>query len=117
MLKSKDPRIYDSKTNFFASKKTDENDDDADVDADDGKKKKKAKKEKPMTIADLERKVMLEKGGKFEEMDEFKPSTRSEQKNKNTFAPFFSNDLSSLNGLCPKEPFLKVILNQKLSWT
>ena len=82
MLKSKDPRIYDSKTNFFASKKIDENDDDADVDADDddGKKKKKAKKEKPMTIADLERKVMLEKGGKFEEMDEFKPSTRSEQK-------------------------------------
>ena len=76
MLKSKDPRIYDSKTNFFSSKKDDENDAADDDDAD-GKKKKKSKKEKPMTIADLERKVMLEKGGKFEEMDEFKPSTRS----------------------------------------
>jgi len=29
-----------------------------------------------MTIGDLERKIILEKGGQYEEMDEFKPSTR-----------------------------------------
>ena len=39
-------------------------------------KKKKVKKEKPLTLGDLERKIMLEKGGQYEEMDDFKPSTR-----------------------------------------
>ena len=71
MLKSKDPRIYDGKTNFFAS--TSKEDNDADVEV-----KKKEKKEKPLTLGDLERKVMLEKGGHYEEMDEFKPVPRSD---------------------------------------
>ena len=71
MLKSKDPRIYDGKTNFFASASKDDNDDGVGVEV-----KKKAKKEKPLTLGDLERKVMLEKGGHYEEMDEFKPVPR-----------------------------------------
>jgi hypothetical protein len=29
-----------------------------------------------LTLGDLERKVMLEKGGHYEEMDEFKPTPR-----------------------------------------
>ncbi len=74
MLKSKDPRIYDNKTTFFASTKSVEN-----VDSD--SVKKKTKKDKPMTIGDLERQVMLEKGGKYEEMDEFKPTTRYDKTN------------------------------------
>lgn len=69
MLKSKNPQIYDGKTTFFAAKKDDDIEEEP---------KKKVKKEKALTIADLERKVMLEKGGKFEEMDEFRPSTRFE---------------------------------------
>jgi hypothetical protein len=72
MLKSKDPRIYDGKTTFFA---TGPKDDNGDVDVD-GVVKKKEKKEKPLTLGDLERKVMLEKGGHYEEMDEFKPTPR-----------------------------------------
>ncbi len=70
MLKSKDPRIYDGKTTFFA---TGSKDDNGDVD---GVVKKKEKKEKPLTLGDLERKVMLEKGGHYEEMDDFKPTPR-----------------------------------------
>ncbi len=70
MLKSKDPRIYDGKTTFFATTSKDDN---GDVD---GVGKKKEKKEKPLTLGDLERKVMLEKGGHYEEMDEFKPTPR-----------------------------------------
>jgi protein KRI1 len=70
MLKSKDPRIYDGKTTFFATTSKDDN---GDVD---GVGKKKEKKEKPLTLGDLERKVMLEKGGHYEEMDEFKQTPR-----------------------------------------
>jgi protein KRI1 len=47
-LKTKDPRIYDEKVVFFNENT--------------GRKGDKEKKEKKLTLADLERKVMLEKG-------------------------------------------------------
>lgn len=55
-LKSKDPKIYDGKTTFF---------EEAELTA-----KDKKVKEKPLYIGDMERKVMLEKGGEFDEIDD-----------------------------------------------
>ena len=55
-LKKKDPKIYDGKTEFFEehvdnkSKNTSEN------------------KAKPLTLGDMERKIILERGGAFEEI-------------------------------------------------
>ena len=55
-LKTKDPIIYDGKTSFFEENEV--------------KSKDKKSKEKPLYIGDLERKVILEKGGEFEEIDD-----------------------------------------------
>ena len=55
-LKTKDPKIYDGKTAFFESGEI--------------KGKIKIAKEKPLYLGDMERKVMLEKGGTFEEIDD-----------------------------------------------
>ena len=55
-LKTKDPIIYDGKTSFFEENEV--------------KSKDKKSKEKPLYIGDLERKVILEKGGEFDEIDD-----------------------------------------------
>ena len=55
-LKSKDPAIYDGKTTFFK--------------ASDPKTKISSEKTEKITIADMERKIILEKGGKFDEIEE-----------------------------------------------
>jgi len=55
-LKTKDPKIYDGKTAFFETGEM--------------KSKIKKAKEKPLYLGDLERKVMLEKGGTFDEIDD-----------------------------------------------
>ena len=58
-LKKKDPRIYDHETNFF-----------------DQKPKERTKptvaktKDKPLTLGDMERQVILEKGGNFDEIED-----------------------------------------------
>ena len=60
-LKNKDPKIYDGKTAFFKESK------------DDKSPKKSSKKDRdsgPMFLGDLERKVMTEKGGRFEELED-----------------------------------------------
>lgn len=57
-LKSKNPEIYDKNTKFFK-----------DIGSDDEVGNKKEKKKKAMTIKDYERKVILEKGGKYEDDD------------------------------------------------
>lgn len=56
-LKKKDPKLYDGKTEFFKESQSD-------------KSKARSAKEEKVTIGDIERKVMLEKGGKFEELDD-----------------------------------------------
>lgn len=62
-LKKKDPKIYDGQTEFFKGETV----------ADSGgvaNKIAKVKKEKKVTLADVERQVMLEKGGHFDEMED-----------------------------------------------
>ncbi|XP_075161308.1 protein KRI1 homolog [Haematobia irritans] len=64
-LKSKDPKIYDKNTKFFEKvNKNIENVPDVDGDSN-AKSGRKEKKLKPVTLKDYERKIILEKGGKF----------------------------------------------------
>lgn len=62
-LKSKDPAIYDKKTKFFKNEESEPSSDD------DVAKSSKNKdiKSKPVTLKDYERKIILEKGGKFDD--------------------------------------------------
>lgn len=62
-LKKKDPKIYDGKTEFFKKGE---------------KMEGKEKKEKPVRIGDIERKVMVEKGGKFDDMEDENLAEQSE---------------------------------------
>eukprot|EP00088_Acartia_fossae_P035338 TRINITY_DN363_c0_g1_i5.p1 TRINITY_DN363_c0_g1~~TRINITY_DN363_c0_g1_i5.p1 ORF type:complete len:786 (-),score=304.83 TRINITY_DN363_c0_g1_i5:285-2642(-) len=55
-LKAKDPKIYDEKVRFFSEKTA--------------KSEPKEKKDKKITLADMERTVMLEKGGVFDEVED-----------------------------------------------
>ena len=55
-FKEKYPKLYDGKTEFFKESQSE-------------KSKTRSSKEEKVTIGDIERKVMLEKGGKFEELD------------------------------------------------
>ena len=61
-LKSKDPAIYDGKTTFFK--------------ASDPKTKISSEKTEKITIADMERKIILEKGGKFDEIEDETPDSK-----------------------------------------
>jgi len=56
-LKKKDPKLYDGKTEFFKESKS-------------SKSNARNSKEEKVTIGDIERKVMLEKGGKFDELED-----------------------------------------------
>jgi len=60
-LKEKDPKLYDGKTEFFKDSKN--------------IKTNKSSKEDKVTIGDIERQVMLEKGGKFDELEDDKLRT------------------------------------------
>jgi len=60
-LKEKDPKLYDGKTEFFKDSKN--------------VKTNKSSKEDKVTIGDIERQVMLEKGGKFDELEDDKLRT------------------------------------------
>ncbi|XP_069783262.1 protein KRI1 homolog isoform X2 [Narcine bancroftii] len=60
LLKKKDPKIYQKDVHFYMPK---------DADNEGGKGKTAKKKEKPMFPKDYERKVILEKGGKYEDDD------------------------------------------------
>jgi len=62
-LKAKDPKIYDKDATFFESKAPDPSDSG-------GKSDKSKKKDKKITIGDMERKIMLEKGGTYDEMED-----------------------------------------------
>lgn len=64
-LKNKDPKIYDDKVVFFEDKH------------EPLEKKKRSKKNEPMFLKDYERKMILEKGAKFEESDEEVEEPRS----------------------------------------
>lgn len=58
-LKSKDPKIYDKNVKFFEE-----------FDAKPSSSKNPEKASKPFTVKDLERKVILEKGGKYDDDDD-----------------------------------------------
>ena len=62
-LKTRDPKIYDGTTEFFKAKA-----ESSDAAAEAGSSK--VKKEKKVTLADVERQVMLEKGGHFDEIED-----------------------------------------------
>ena len=70
MLKTKDPRIYDKETKFY---------DEAKAKSENGSSKG-AKVAKPLTIGDLQRKVILEKEGKFDELADEKLLEKSKGK-------------------------------------
>lgn len=91
-LKNKDPRIYDKNTQFFQSLKEDTN-----SDAEDEKKSSKYKKNKPVTLKDYERQVILDKGGIFEDDSE-------EDAPKRTASPTFVEEERRL-----KEEFMNVV--------
>ena len=67
-LKRKDPALYDGKTTFFKAKEASELN-----------KKSTQLKEEKITIADMERKIMLEKGGEYEDEE-----NKSEQSDNDT---------------------------------
>ena len=58
-LKSKDSKLYDGSTSFFQNTSTDS-----------AEKNTSAKLEKPMTLVDLERQVITQKGGEFDELED-----------------------------------------------
>lgn len=76
-LKRKDPTMYDKSTKFFNDESTSSNDDEDADDSDDNhneevssvavRKGANKKKDKPITIKDYEREVILKKEGKFED--------------------------------------------------
>ena len=73
MLKTKDPRIYDGKTTFYEQGSKEEG-------PSSSKSGVKSSSSKAMTIGDLQRKVILEKDGKFEEMSDQKLLQKSKGK-------------------------------------
>uniref|UniRef100_H3B001 Protein KRI1 homolog n=1 Tax=Latimeria chalumnae TaxID=7897 RepID=H3B001_LATCH len=62
MLKKKDPKIYWKDVKFYGEKESTSESDEG--------PSRRPKKEKPMYLKDYERKVILEKGGKYEDEDE-----------------------------------------------
>ena len=73
-LKSKDPSIYDKNTRFFDGVEgpisfTNESDANGEIQQDVSKKQKKSK---PVTLKDYERKIILERGGKFDDGNVFR---------------------------------------------
>ena len=65
-LKSKDPAIYDGETTFFKPIQQTAN-------------KPQAEKKEKLTIADMERKIILEKGGQFDEIEAEEIVTHTEE--------------------------------------
>nr|CAG4637774.1 EOG090X05XL [Chydorus sphaericus] len=68
-LKTKDPSIYDSKQKFFEQQ------------PDFSKPTSKSKTEEKVTLRDYERKLILEKGGKFSDDEDIHPLTFTEEQN------------------------------------
>ncbi|KAJ6657663.1 hypothetical protein lerEdw1_002164 [Lerista edwardsae] len=72
LLKTKDPRIYQKDVTFYSKEDSSS--------ASDGEKPPPEKKEKPMYLKDYERKVILEKAGKYEDEDEEEDMPVTKQK-------------------------------------
>ena len=66
-LKTKDPRIYDGKTQFYEEPSPKDGPRTSSKEAGSS-----GQQQKPLTIGDLQRKVILEKDGKFDEMADSK---------------------------------------------
>lgn len=105
-LKSEDPKIHDEKISFFNNTKED---------LEEGRenRKKKGKKEKAVTLRDFERKIILERGGKYSDSeDESKPQEQHENRLtyvqeqneiKNSFKAALEDDEEDGNLLVVKE--------------
>ncbi|XP_059612995.1 protein KRI1 homolog [Phlebotomus argentipes] len=81
-IKARDPKIYQKNVEFFGE-----------VDL---STRKRSKEDKPITIRDLERKVLLEHGGMFEETDDkgkrsLPVVTEEEKEDKKLFQQFYSD--------------------------
>uniref|UniRef100_A0A1B0D7A2 Protein KRI1 homolog n=1 Tax=Phlebotomus papatasi TaxID=29031 RepID=A0A1B0D7A2_PHLPP len=80
-IKARDPKIYQKDVNFFGE-----------IDL---STRKRSKEDKPITIRDLERKVLVEHGGMFEENENKQSSvpvlTEEQKEDKKMFQKFFSD--------------------------
>lgn len=80
-IKARDPKIYQKDVNFFGE-----------IDL---STRKRSKEDKPITIRDLERKVLVEHGGMFEENENKQSSvpvlTEEQKEDKEMFQKFFSD--------------------------
>lgn len=93
-LKNKDPRIYDENVTFF---------DEVEGSEDNAKAvgKSSKSKEKPMFLRDYERKVMIERNGKFSDSEEEEPP---HEENGKLLAPTYVEEQRDL-----KENFKKIL--------
>ncbi|XP_078091177.1 protein KRI1 homolog isoform X3 [Mustelus asterias] len=69
LLKKKDPKIYHKDAQFYTVEESSH-------EGDEGRTASKRKKEKPMYLKDYERKIILEKGGKYEDEDSAEEDSR-----------------------------------------
>lgn len=91
-LKNKDPRIYDEKVKFF---------DETNLKSVEGAKKEK--KEKSLFLRDYERKIIVERGGKYSDSEDEIIENKAEPRN-----PTYVQEQQEL-----KESFRKVLQDQE----
>ncbi|XP_072347118.1 protein KRI1 homolog isoform X2 [Scyliorhinus torazame] len=97
LLKKKDPKIYQKDAQFYTVEESNK-------ESDEGRAANKRKKEKPMYLKDYERKVILEKEGKYE--DEESDEEESRVKIERAASPSYVEEQKQL-----RENFRKFVAN------
>ncbi|XP_043940692.1 protein KRI1 homolog [Protopterus annectens] len=101
LLKRRDPVIYQKDVNFYEDKESG---------SDKEEKESKKKKEKPMFLKDYERKVILEKGGKFEDEEESSEDEIAVKERKRAASPSYMEEQKQI-----RESFQKFIADNDTS--